>query len=343
MTATVLAVDGGNSKTDVALVAEDGRLLSAVRGATVSHQVIGAEQGIARLGRLAAAAAQRAGLGPDAPSPEIGAYCLAGADFASDFRLLQAELARHRLAAVDLVLNDSFGALRAGSSRPWGIVLICGQGINGAGVAPDGRTARFAGIGSLSGDWGGGGGLGAAALASAIRGRDGRGPRTSLERVVADHFGRRTPEAVMLAMYEERLPSRRLSELAPAVFEHAAAGDSVAREIVDRLADELVNMAGALVRRLRLGRSDVEIVLAGGVFATTEAQFHRRLEEGIHTIAPRATVVRPTVPPVCGAALIGLDRLAPGGATPAAVAQRLRSAFETATLESIQEERPGGD
>ena len=34
----ILAVDGGNSKTDLALVATDGRLLAATRGPTTSHQ-----------------------------------------------------------------------------------------------------------------------------------------------------------------------------------------------------------------------------------------------------------------------------------------------------------------
>lgn len=337
MTATILAVDGGNSKADVALVADDGRLLSVIRGPTVSHQVIGAKDGIARLARLAAIAVERAGLASDAP-PDIGVYCLAGADFPSDLRQLHSELARQQLAAQQVVLNDSFGALRAGTSRPWGIVLICGQGINGAGVAPDGRTARFAGIGPLSGDWGGAGGLGSAALAAAIRARDGRGPRTSLEQAVAAHFGRRTPEAVMLAMYEGRIASRRLSELSPVVFDHAATRDAVARGIVDRLADELVAMAAALLRRLRLRRADVEVVLAGGVFAATEPHFYRRLEDGIHAVAPRATIVRPTVSPVCGAALIGLDRLSPGGVATAEASLRLCSAFEGLTPTTVDPE-----
>ena len=38
--AAVLAVDVGNSKTDVALVALDGRVLGAVRGPTASHQQV---------------------------------------------------------------------------------------------------------------------------------------------------------------------------------------------------------------------------------------------------------------------------------------------------------------
>nr|MBA2381274.1 ATPase [Chloroflexota bacterium] len=34
----VLAVDGGNSKADVGLIAADGTLLAAVHGGTISHQ-----------------------------------------------------------------------------------------------------------------------------------------------------------------------------------------------------------------------------------------------------------------------------------------------------------------
>ena len=105
-------------------------------------------------------------------------YCLAGADYPSDIRLLRAAFDVAVPTASSLVLNDTFAALRAGSTRPWGIALICGQGINGAAVAPTGRRFRFAGVGDISGDWGGGTSIGQAGLGAAVRARDGRGPRT---------------------------------------------------------------------------------------------------------------------------------------------------------------------
>jgi len=327
MTVTVIAVDGGNSKTDVSLVAENGAVLALIHGPTVSHQVIGADQGAARLARLVAEARRRAGLESPSDRPRLGLYCLAGADFPSDVRVISRSVASHGLAEQEVVLNDCFGPLRAGAEKGWGIVLICGQGINGAGVAPDGRTLRFAGIGDLSGDWGGGGGLGSAALAAAIRGRDGRSTRTSLERAVAEHFHQRTPEAVMLAMYEQRVDERRRSELAPVVFREAEAGDEVAQEIVNRLAAELVGMGSALIRRLRLTRRDVDVVLAGGVFRATYGPFYQALEAGIRNVAPRARLVRPELPPVAGAALLALDRLAPSGRVDEEAARRLAEGF----------------
>jgi len=48
-------------------------------------------------------------------------------------------------------------------------------------------------------------------------------------------------------------------------------------------------------------------VLAGGVFATTSARFHADLAAAITRVAPRAQLRRLDVPPVVGAALLGLD------------------------------------
>jgi N-acetylglucosamine kinase-like BadF-type ATPase len=324
----VLAVDGGNSKTDVTLVAADGRVLGSARGPTCSHQQVGIDAGMAQLAALVDRAASKAGFSSGLrPVADLAVYGLAGADFPSDVRLLTGALAGQAFAATDIVLNDTFIALRAGTRRTWGVALICGQGVNGCAVAPDARAARFDGVGEASGDWGGGGGLGSAAVAAAVRGRDGRGQRTSLERLVPAHFDLRSPGALTRALYFERISERRLSELAPLVFEAAAAGDAVARTIVDRLADELVAMARALIRRLRLSRLNPEVVLAGGVFRTNERGFHDRLEAGILAAAPRATLVRLSAPPVLGAALLGLDRVA-GGTTDPATEGRLRGALE---------------
>jgi N-acetylglucosamine kinase-like BadF-type ATPase len=224
------------------------------------------------------------------------------------------------------VVNDSFGALRAGTDRGWGVVLICGQGVNAAAVAPDGRSARFPAVGDIAGDWGGGTSVGMEGLRAAVRARDGRGPRTSLERLVPAHFGLGRPASVTRAMYDGRIREARIGELSPVVFAAATDGDAVARSIVDRLADELATMATALIRRLRLRRLDPEIVLGGGVFRATDPQFYERLEQGIRAVAPGARLVHRTSPPVAGAALIGLDRLA-GRIVDPAISARLRNAL----------------
>lgn len=317
---TILAVDGGNSKTDVALVTEDGRLLAAVRGPTSSHQVVGLTAGMERLAGFVAEVSASARL---AGRPELAVYTLAGADTKADIRLLARALADRGFAERDVIRNDAFGALRAGTDRSWGVVVICGHGVNAAGIAPDGREVRLDALGEISGDWGGGTDVGWQGLAGAVRARDGRGPRTRLERDVPAHFGLKTPAALTSALYRGMIPEPRIAELAPVVFAAAAAADPVARSIVDRLADEIVVMAGAMLRRLHLTRSDPDVVLGGGIFRTDEARFHERIRRGVAGIAPRARVVRLAAPPVAGAALLGLDLLT-DGAIPPAVSRAVR-------------------
>ena len=333
----VLAIDGGNSKADVALLGADGSLLGAVRGPTISHQAISLTDARARFCELLDRAAAAAVL--PAVRPDVTVACVAGADYPEDLRVLRSMFREASGSAEPFVLNDTFAALRAGASRPWGIALICGQGINGAAVGVDGRRIRFAGVGDIAGDWGGGGAVGMAGLAAAVRGRDGRGPRTALERTIPAAVGLRRPDQVTHAYYAGQLNERRVGDLAPVVFATAGEGDPVARAIVDRLADELVVMAGALARRTHLVRRDPEVVLGGGVFRTDDSAFHERLRTRIAEVIPAARVVRLVSPPVLGSALIGLDQLSGHRSADPAVVARARSGLDawsaTARVEMV--------
>lgn len=322
----ILAVDGGNSKTDVALVSSEGRLLAAVRGPTTSHQQVGLAVGIERLAGLVADVRAAASLPPGAPPASIGVFGLAGADTAADTRRLIAAIAAQGLAVDTVVLNDGFTPIRVASDRGWGVAVICGSGVNAAAIAPNGRTARLAALGPISGDWGGGIDIGTAGLGAAVRARDGRGPRTTLETLVPTHFGLTRPIEVTRRLEAGTLDERRLGELSPVVFEAGAAGDTVARSIVDGQADELVAMAGAIIRRLHLTRLDPVVALAGGIFAADDEAFEERIRDGIRRVAPAATVRRWAAPPVLGAALLGLDRLLTGDdAGHAAAVKRARA------------------
>jgi N-acetylglucosamine kinase-like BadF-type ATPase len=306
----IVAIDGGNSKTDVALIARDGRLLGAVRGPTVSHQQVGLEAGMATLQRLVAVAQKQAGIGSQqSPMASLVVGCLAGADFPGDVGRLEAALRGLDLGGRVIVRNDAFAGLRAGTSRSWGVVVVMGQGVNVAGIGRDGRHLHHAPGDRTSGDWGGGRDIGSSALSAAIRARDGRDARTVLEQSVPAHFGFGRPSDVTRAIYAGRIADERLAELAPVVFTAARIGDAVARGIVDRTADEATSLAVSTIRALRLVRTEVDVVLSGGIFSTDDPIFHDRIRVGVTAIARRARVVRSDAPPVVGAALLGLDQL----------------------------------
>ena len=198
--------------------------------------------------------------------------CLAGADLPVDDRRLLKRLRQLGWSPQMVLRNDTFAVLRAGTDRTWGVGVVCGTGLNCAAVSPDGRTVRYPAMGEISGDGGGGDWLGLHALRAAIRGRDRRGPRTVLEQRVPAHFGLRTPYQLMEAIYLGDIDQHRLTELPRIVFACSRDGDAAAQDIVDRLANEIVAMVASALRRLRMTRSDADVVLGGGVARSRDAR-----------------------------------------------------------------------
>jgi N-acetylglucosamine kinase-like BadF-type ATPase len=307
--APLLAVDGGGSKVDAVVLARDGSILTAVR---YHHDRDGQLHGdylhlvTVALTRAAEELGRDAG---DRPLARLGAYCLAGADLPADDRRIARWLRQERWTAEDVLRNDTFAVLRAGTDRTWGVGIVCGSGTNCSALSPDGREYRLPAVGEISGDWGGGMDIGPLALWHALRAQDGRGERTSLSTIVPRHFGMRRPRQVMEAMYFGRLSYDRLVELPPSIFAAAEEGDAVARSIVDRQADEIATMANAAIKRLRMRELDVHVVLGGGIFRNEFAAFFERIDQGIRRVAPRAEIVVLKAPPVVGAAMMALDRV----------------------------------
>ena len=192
--AIVLAVDGGNSKTDLALVRDDG----AAARPRARAALLAAPPRARRGGRAAAAAARRGARDrrarPDTPIA-IAEVFLAGVDFPAEEDELRRALEERSWADEIVVGNDTLALLRAGTERGWGVAVVCGAGINCVGVAPDGRELRFPALGAITGDWGGGYDVGLAALSAAARSEDGRGPKTSLERSVPAFFELDSPRS----------------------------------------------------------------------------------------------------------------------------------------------------
>ena len=323
----ILAVDGGNSKVDAVLLARDGTLLGRGRGGAAPFSPGREQPSLASVEAAVDAAAAAAGLPPGRPAAGLGVFCLAGADLPSDDRRILRRLsgegdgAALPLAGDVLLLNDTFAVLRAGSERGWGVAVVCGAGMNCAGVAPQGRTVRFAALGELSGDEGGGHWLGVQAVRAAVRGRDGRDAHTELERLVPGHLGLSSVPAVLEAAHTGRVGDQDIRGLAPVVLACAERGDEVARALVDRQAGAVVAMVVSAARRLRLLRRDPDVVLGGGLFRAGEGRLLAGIRAGVLEAVPAARIVTLDAPPVLGAALLALDRLQ----APPQAGERLRA------------------
>lgn len=308
----VLAVDGGGTKTDLALIAADGTLLGHARGGHTQVHYLGVDRTVEVLQGLLEAAAAQAGLDTTAgPVASTAHLLLAGIDVPEEHAALLARLKGVGWSERLVLGNDTDALLRAGTDRGWGVAVVCGTGINCLGRAPDGREARFLSFGDISGDWGGGPDVGIAGLAAAVRAVDGRGPHTVLERVLPEHFGAPDPLALAQRFHLGELPQTRLGDICPLVLElHER--DSVCAAIVGRLTDEIVSFARAALSRLDLLDSDAELVLGGGVSRNLPAAILDAIAAGVAAFGPNAQVIVSPSEPIVGAALCGLDALGAG-------------------------------
>ncbi|GAA2127677.1 N-acetylglucosamine kinase [Streptomyces synnematoformans] len=326
--AAVLAIDAGNSKTDAALVAADGTVLGEARSGGFRPPATGVAAAVGVLAEAVAGAVRSAGGGseasgaPDGPASGAGpgsgvglvaehvSACLANVDLPVEERTIGAALEARGWGRTVAVHNDTFALLRAGlppGAQPRGVAVVCGAGINCAGLLPDGRTHRFPALGKLSGDWGGGAGLAAEAIWYAARAEDGRGEPTALATALPAHFGLGTMRELIEGVHLGTVPVARTQRLAPLLFAVAAAGDPVARSLVDRQADEVVALAAVALERLGLLDEEVPVVLGGSVLAAGHAQLDDRVRTLLAARAPKAVPRVVTAPPVLGAALLGLD------------------------------------
>jgi N-acetylglucosamine kinase-like BadF-type ATPase len=313
----VLAIDGGNSKTDVALVASDGTVLATARGPGINAHEVGVDQTVLILDAVVKqAAAQLDGAygAYGAGSGWIALHtvaCLANADLPEEEAEHAAAVQAQGWSATATVVNDTFAILRAGlpdrTGPHWGVAVVCGAGINCVGVAPDGRVTRYLALGTISGDWGGGYGLGLEVLWHAVRAEDGRGRDTVLTGYLTSHFGVERAEEVTLRIHRGKIPDDDLAGLAPVLLRAADEGDQVARTVVNRLADEISVMAITAMRRLDLTGLATPIILGGGVITARNPLLMGGITRQLAEAAPRAEVRVIDVPPVVGAALLGLD------------------------------------
>jgi N-acetylglucosamine kinase-like BadF-type ATPase len=332
----VLAIDGGNSKTDVVLVASDGTPLASARGPGINAHEVGVDQTVQILDAVVKQAAAQV------PAAQFGwvalrtVACLANADLPEEEAEHAAAVEAQGWSPDATVVNDTFAILRSGladrvegreGAQPhWGVAVVCGAGINAVGVAPDGRVTRYLALGTISGDWGGGEGLGLEVLWHAIRAEDGRGPGTLLTGYLTSHFDVERVEEITLGIHKGKIGDDDLIGLAPLLLRAAEEGDPVARTVVNRLADEISVMAITAMRRLGLTGMATPVVLGGGIMTAGNPLLMAGITRQLTEAVPRAQIRVIDVPPVVGAALLGLDQLS---APPAAEA-RLRAAYGVA-------------
>jgi N-acetylglucosamine kinase-like BadF-type ATPase len=229
---------------------------------------------------------------------------MTGADWPEEYDLLRQGLRTLEICPPEArVVNDSMIAMRGGTSRPYGVILIAGTGGNCAVKSPSGEEFIYHYFHDP--ELQGGGALAARSLTTIFRAHTGRESDTLLTRLALAHFQLGSVDELCRRYYAGELD--RVTELAPAVFEAANQGDIPAEAILRAFGEGYAGLAVAAMRRMNMLDLDVEVVLSGSIFKGRGSLLIDTIAEGIHSAAPKARLVNARFEPVVGAVLLGLE------------------------------------
>jgi glucosamine kinase len=206
---------------------------------------------------------------------DVAGLGLAGVQAAEDARKVAVAL-RERSAVPVAVTDDSEVALLGAFDGAPGVIVIAGTGSIACGRDATGTTVRVGGHGFLLGDEGAGYWIGRECVRAALRARDGLGPRTALQDVVASVFEGDLTNAIR-RVHESPRDRPLLAQLVPLI---ATLDDQVAADLLDRAADHLAALADALQRRL----GPLPVAMAGGIFRIDAVR--RRFVARTDAVAP---------------------------------------------------------
>ena len=305
-----VGVDGGGSKTTVAVADEAGGVLGRAVGGPSNYNATGIEVASERVLDAIGEAVHEAG-GQVGSQVEIAGLCLALAGVArpEDHAAWRGAVARWieappegvtwAIRAEDAVItHDAMAALVGGTGKREGVVVIAGTGAIAFGMNARGEERRASGWGYLLGDEGSGYWIGLQGLRALCRAEDGRAPTTALRDRLLTETRLERAQQLVKPMYSEWKPVD-IAALAPAVLECAATGDPGASEIAELAAGELSQAALAVLRALDLAGQLAEVVTAGSLWAAP--LLRARFAYLIADASPGAHVIPPRNEPVIGA------------------------------------------
>ncbi|MFB7815956.1 N-acetylglucosamine kinase [Paenibacillus chitinolyticus] len=302
-----LGMDAGGSKTYAVIADETGRVVGTGRSGMGNHQ-IHHDRAAASIGSAVDEALREAGL--TKADIAFAYFGLAGADREIDFRILRKLLEPIGFANWDLAC-DTIVAMRAGTTKPYGVVAICGTGVNCSGMNRQGEAYQCGGFTYMFGDFGGGGGLAVEAFRSVVRAWDGRGEQTLLTGLVLERLGYET----VGDMFHDFLDHNKSVplELAKLLFTAAGQGDQVALDILKEQGEEIGLSIKAIVNKLGMTEEEFDVVLAGSVLMRGNGDFiEKYIVDAAKKAAPASTIRRLDAEPVVGSVLLAMER---GGMT----------------------------
>lgn len=291
----VLGLDGGGTKCDAVLMAEDGTVMGWGRGGPTHGLYVGPDvplqsQKDAILGATG---------GSPPPLSRIAGLGLVGH--------LHQWLSQDLTAEQFVPCGEADMGL-ATALTTHGVLVLSGTGSFVHGCTPDGRHLHAGGDGPIIADEGSAYHIGILGIRAAFRSRLSAARKTSLREAIPRAMGVADLRQVFHLLYIDRVGRTQIAAVAQAVDVEAEKGDRVAAQVLRRASGELGELLVEVITELGMADSDAYMVATGSV-AQGSRIFWQRLCEIAAEVAPSMRPVQPRVRPVVGACLVGLRSL----------------------------------
>lgn len=296
----IIGIDGGGTKTQGILSDLSGDVKITARAGPCNHLSEGIEAARQSLSRVINELLDQAGLQPQ----EVAACCagLAGVSRENDENVMRGVLERLLSTATIRVEIDAMVALAGALECRPGVILISGTGSIAFGVNSQGQRVRAGGWGHIFGDEGSGFDIARRGLIAALHEYDGRGPKTLIRQKICDQMMLGSTEEIISMLYTNPLSPHKIARLYPVVVEAADEGDDVALSLIRGAAQALADAAEAVIVKLEMPDSRVELATAGGVF---RGRFLRQsFREILSARRPEVLFVKAAHPPEVGALML---------------------------------------
>jgi glucosamine kinase len=257
--AVVLGLDGGGTRTRVA-IAQEGRTLAFAENGSIKRLRVGAAMAEQNLRELLAEVYKQAGV------TQLSAACagVASSKMPGVQEWIQAVFTDFNIARSEIV-GDEVVALDAAFRGGPGILQIAGTGSNCIGRAPDGGWESCGGWSSRLGDEGSGYWIGLHAVRRALRAYDHEEPTRILD-VVGGLWGAKDIDE--LINIGDATPGPDFAALAPTISQLAEEGDVVALGVLKQAAADLVEsvlLVRAKLRRKHNLTAEVPVAWIGSI------------------------------------------------------------------------------
>jgi len=309
----ILGVDGGGTKTMIAVADLDGKIIIEKSIGSINFKSIGVEGAAKNFISGITPVIKELENNGSRPYFKSSYFGLAGLNTSYDKVVcvkivLNNSISSYLNLQKAVLCNDTVIGLAAGSMNKNKVIIICGTGSNCYGINEEENEAKANGWDYILGDEGSGISMGIKTLRALMQAYDGRGDETLLTGTVFECLNINSIDELNRWTYDETFSKDRFASLSLPLCTTAEMGDKVAIRILKEEAEEVIKNVSAVVKRLHLENREFDLVFVGNNFKCIK-YFQKIILKKLKDSFSNINFIPLTTKPVIGAIRLALKNL----------------------------------